>query len=77
MITNRSRIRTRPELAMLFQMDGQGTQNVKLATWRAVASDRPDGTYVGWKNFYDEDAPLRSPAATVALRPSPRYVSYQ
>jgi hypothetical protein len=31
----------------------------------------------GWKNFYDEDQPLRSPAATMALDPPPVFVSYQ
>jgi hypothetical protein len=33
--------------------------------------------HFGWKNFYDEDLPLRSPAATLSLEPSPRYISYQ
>ena len=31
----------------------------------------------GWKNFLDEDEPLRFPAETVALQPSPVYISYQ
>jgi hypothetical protein len=77
MISNRSRIRTHPELALVFQMDGQGTQQLKLRTWRAIAPGRPDGSFLGWKNFYAEDPRVRSPAATAALRPPPWFVSYQ
>jgi hypothetical protein len=77
MIRNRSRIRTHPELALVFQMDGQGPQRLKLSTWRAVVAGGPRDARFGWKNFYDEDRPLRSPAATRALRPSPVFVSYQ
>ena len=77
MIRNRSRIRTHPELALLFQMDGQGTPRQKLATWRAITTGGPAEARFGWKHFYDEDSRLRSPGATVALRPSPSFVSYQ
>jgi hypothetical protein len=77
MIRNRSRIRTHPELALVFQMDGQGPQHLKLSTWRAIVAGGPRGARFGWKNFYDEDRRLRAPAATVALRPSPVFVSYQ
>jgi hypothetical protein len=31
----------------------------------------------GWKNFYDEDRPTLTPAQTVAVEPSPRFISYQ
>jgi hypothetical protein len=31
----------------------------------------------GWKNFYDEDKPTFSPQQTVAVSPSPVFVSYQ
>ena len=77
MIRNRSRIRTHPELALLFQMDGQGTPRQKLATWRAITTRGPAEARFGWKHFYDEDSRLRSPGATVALRPRPSFVSYQ
>jgi hypothetical protein len=77
MVRNRSRIRTHPELAVVFQMDGQGPQQLKLSTWRAVVRGGPPGARFGWKNFYDEDPRLRSAAATAALRPSPVFVSYQ
>ncbi len=77
MIRNRNRINRHPELALVVQMDGQGAQTVKLQTWAAVTAGGPRGLRFGWKNFYDEDSTVRSPADTVALRPSPVFVSYQ
>jgi hypothetical protein len=77
MIRNRARIDRHPELALVVQMDGLGTQHLKLRTWAAVTAGGPPGVRFGWKNFYDEDSPVRSPVATVALRPSPVFVSYQ
>jgi hypothetical protein len=78
MLSDRSRMDTsRDELAYVIQMDGQGPQRTKLDTWRAVTTDPPDNVQFGWKNFYDEDQPTRSPAATMALNPPPVFVSYQ
>jgi hypothetical protein len=77
MIRNRARIDRHPELALVVQTDGLGTQHLKLRTWAAVTAGGPPGVRFGWKNFYDEDSPVRSPVATVALRPSPVFVSYQ
>ncbi|CAN5843294.1 hypothetical protein BH20ACT4_BH20ACT4_06230 [soil metagenome] len=77
MVPDRAEIGTHPELALVVQMDGLGSQESKLETWRAITTGGPQGVRFGWKNFYDEDSPTRSPADTVALRPSPVYVSYQ
>ncbi|HEX6257145.1 MAG TPA: hypothetical protein VFZ70_15160 [Euzebyales bacterium] len=66
-----------PELAYVVQMDGQGPQHTKLETWAAVTANAPTRVQFGWKNFYDEDTPLRSPEATMALEPPPVFVSYQ
>jgi len=70
---------TRPELAYLIHVDGQGGQEAKDATYRALTTlDPPAGVWWGWKNFYDEDIPgLRSPADTLAVTPSPVFVTYQ
>ena len=67
-----------PELAVVVQMDGQGSQGAKDATWQAITTiDPPRGVSWGWKNFYDEDTVLRSPADTLAVEPTPVLVSYQ
>ena len=77
MLPDRAQITVPPELALVVQMDGLGTQDLKLETWRVITAGGPVGVRFGWKNFYDEDSPVRSPADTVALTPSPVYISYQ
>jgi hypothetical protein len=78
MLRDRARLDTsRDELAYVIQMDGQGPQSTKLDTWRSITASPPTGVQFGWKNFYDEDAPVRSPADTMALSPPPVFVSYQ
>jgi hypothetical protein len=67
----------RPELAVLVHMDGQGGSAQKEATWDAVRRARPAGTWLGWKNFYDEDHPMYSPVETLRRHPRPVMVSYQ
>jgi hypothetical protein len=63
---------------VVIQMDGQGPQPTKLDTWRALTtSNPPAGVWWGWKNFFDEDPTLRSPADTLAVEPHPVFVSYQ
>lgn len=64
-------------LAYVIQMDGSGSQPQKLQTWQTITADPPTGVSFGWKNFYDEDSPTLDPAGTMALTPTPAYVSYQ
>lgn len=68
---------SRPELGYVIQMDGQGNQNVKLDTWRNITANPPANTFFGWKNFYEKDQPVRSPADTMLIEPKPWFVSYQ
>ena len=77
MLPDRADIRVVPEVALVVQMDGLGDQETKLETWQAITTGGPAGIHFGWKNFYDEDSPVRPPADVVALVPSPVYVSYQ
>jgi hypothetical protein len=65
------------EVAVLIHMDGQGPTGSKDATWRAVTAAAPKGVPFGWKNFFDEDKPMLSPAQTMARRPAPLMISYQ
>jgi len=78
MITNRSQIKTPPELAVLIQMDGQGSLGSKYNTWNALTRE-PDADqfHWGWKNFYDEDSPTPTPDIVLDLTPLPVFVSYQ
>lgn len=78
MITNRDLIKTPPELAVVIQMDGQGSLSAKYNTWNALTRDTEEnGFRWGWKNFYDEDSPTATPAQVLELTPVPVFVSYQ
>ncbi|MBP2409185.1 hypothetical protein [Brachybacterium fresconis] len=78
MITDRQDIDTsRPELAITVHADGHGTPDSKLETWNALRHDLPDGIFMAWKNFYDEDTPTFTPEQTYEVEPRPWFVSYQ
>ena len=68
---------THDELSLLIHMDGQGSTPQKNSTWHSVVTARPANLPLGWKNFYDEDHPMLTPAQTMAKRPVPAMVSYQ
>jgi hypothetical protein len=79
MLPGRERLdMSRDELAVMVHADGQGSQGDKQATWRALHVDALPGLAWGWKNFYDEDAPMLTPEQTVAqVDPVPDLISYQ
>ena len=78
MITNRELIETPPELAIVIQMDGQGSQEVKHHTWDTLTRNTDaSGFRWGWKNFYDEDSPTATSTEVLELTPVPVFVSYQ
>jgi len=79
MLRDRSSIDlSRPELATVVHVDGQGSQPDKQATWNALHDGAPEGLHWGWKNFYDEDEPMLTPAQTMAdVAPVPDIVTYQ
>jgi hypothetical protein len=65
------------DLALVLNMDGEGTPAMKLQTWEAVTSTAPRGVDFGWKNFYVKDQPMLSPSQTMANTPNPVIISYQ
>jgi hypothetical protein len=78
MLPGREQLNTsHTSLAYVIQMDGQGSQSAKLDTWQAVTANPPAGVRFGWKNFYAKDSPMLDPAGTMALTPTPWYISYQ
>jgi hypothetical protein len=78
MITDRQTLDlSHDELTALVQMDGDGTPGEKDDTWQALRADAPEGLLFGWKNFYDEDEPTFTPEQTMAVEPTPWWVSYQ
>lgn len=79
MIQNREDIVQRPEIQMIVQMDGDGTEPQKDATWSQLLAGADEVHWRwGWKNFFDEDEPgPPSPQSTMDKVPTPVYVSYQ
>lgn len=78
MITNRDQIQTPPELFTVIQMDGQGPLPTKYETYSAITAGQEDvGWHWGWKNFFDEDSPMATPAEVLAVDPVPVFVSFQ
>lgn len=69
---------SRDEVAVMVHADGQGPQPSKQDTWRVLQGIGPEGLAWGWKNFYDEDAPMLTPEETIAqVSPRPQLISYQ
>ena len=69
---------SRDELAIMIHADGQGPQGSKQATWSALHQGAPEELAWGWKNFYDEDAPMLTPEQTIQqVLPTPELVTYQ
>lgn len=78
MIGNEASLNTNhPELAMLIQMDGQGSPEAKDHTWNAITAAAPTGIGFGWKNFLTRDTPTLSAADTMRKKPTPDLVSYE
>ena len=79
MIQNRETLKHRPELQMIIQMDGDGTEPQKDDTYRALTQGTEGAHWSwGWKNFFDEDEPgPPTPESTIGKIPTPVYVSYQ
>ncbi|MGL5866013.1 MAG: hypothetical protein ACRCYX_09105 [Dermatophilaceae bacterium] len=79
MVRDRARLDTTlDQVQWLVHADGQGSQGDKQSTWARLRAGLPAGTWLGWKNFEDEDTPVLSPEQTAAgVRPVPWFVSYQ
>jgi hypothetical protein len=78
MISDRQDVDTsRPELAITLHADGHGVPGDKLGTYRSLQQGLPEGIFMAWKNFHDEDSPMFTPEETCAVEPRPWFVSYQ
>jgi hypothetical protein len=65
------------DLAIVINMDGQGSPGAKLQTWQAVVAGAPKGVFFGWKDFYVEDRPMLGPVQSIEHDPTPVIISYQ
>jgi alkanesulfonate monooxygenase SsuD/methylene tetrahydromethanopterin reductase-like flavin-dependent oxidoreductase (luciferase family) len=74
MITDRARVLTPPELAVIAHTDGFGTTGTKVRKYAELADPR---MHPGFKVFYRQDVGVMDPAQVLALAPAPDYISYQ
>jgi hypothetical protein len=75
MLPDKSRIRRSPLVDLVLNMDGFGSQSLKLSSYHAVM--RQPLQYAGIKLFYRQDSRLFTPAEVLSLRPTPSVVVYQ
>jgi hypothetical protein len=83
MVTNRDQLASRPEVALVSNMDGFGTAEMKEGVYGRLSQPTPrgrarlGGPYNGFKLFFREDTGLMSPRDVLALRPAPDVVVYE
>ncbi|MDO5494267.1 MAG: hypothetical protein Q4G64_00970 [bacterium] len=70
---------SRPEIAYMVHVDGQGGHGAKVGTWNRLREYLSQVPYWGWKNFYDEDVPrIMTPEETMSVvQPTPLLITYQ
>jgi hypothetical protein len=77
MLPDRDTIEIPREITAVVHADGQGPQAEKLETWRVMTDGADEQWRWGWKNFYDEDPVVATPAEVLDLDPNVVFVTYQ
>jgi hypothetical protein len=75
MIRNKPAVVSRRNLAIMFNMDGFGGREAKLAKYQMLAADKRFA--LGMKLFYKQDVDRFAAKDLLALKPSPMIVEYQ
>ena len=76
MIARADRLHTVPGVQTVVNVDGFGSNTVKIAKYRAFVKTTPR-LRRGFKLFYEEDSGLMRPRSVVALQPPPDLVVYE
>jgi hypothetical protein len=82
MIKERGRVVARPRVAIVFNIDGFGSPELKTAIYDRLADVGREGSarlrrFTGLKLFFEEDTTMMKPGAVLALRPQPDVVVYE
>ena len=77
MIANEARLKPRRNVAVTVNVDGFGTNVVKVARYRTFAKPRRTGLHNGFKLFYHEDAHTMAPHQVLRIHPRPELVVYE
>ncbi len=80
-VTNYKNIKTVPEVQIVMHMDGWGSPERKIGTYKAYIHREPV-QFTGFKIFYKNDvirskARLMQPEELLRLKPRPVYIQYQ
>jgi hypothetical protein len=76
MLPDKAQITRSRDVRLVLNMDGFGSQSLKLASYRAIMRQGPL-EFAGIKLFYRQDTGLFSPPQVLSLRPVPSLVVYQ
>ena len=71
-----SELKERKGLAYVLNVDGFGTQALKVAKYKSFAAQAPSFRR-GFKLFYQEDTSTMTPAQVCACKPPPDVVVYE
>jgi hypothetical protein len=82
MVTNDQNIRPRPGVAIVGNIDGFGTPELKVGVYHRLAKPRAQlpggaGYFNGLKLFFQEDTNLMPPTSVLKLRPQPDVIVYE
>jgi hypothetical protein len=69
-------LKERDRLAYVLNVDGFGTQGLKVAKYKNFVKQAP-GFHRGFKLFYKEDTDIMTPAEVMRLQPRPDVVIYE
>jgi hypothetical protein len=81
MVTNYKKITPLPEVQIVIDMDGWGSQPRKIGTYKQVIQPEPV-QFTGFKLFYKNDfkepgSSIMTPAEVLKLQPRPSFIQYQ
>ncbi|HZZ65168.1 MAG TPA: hypothetical protein VFE17_06705 [Candidatus Baltobacteraceae bacterium] len=76
MIERHQDVVMRPNLAIVFHVDGFGSRAGKLSKYQLLSHDR-HGAFIGLKLFYEQDVDMFSAAQVMRLSPRPDLITYQ
>jgi hypothetical protein len=76
MIERREDVRMRPNLAIVFHVDGFGSRAGKLSKYRLLSSDLR-GAFIGIKLFYTQDVDMFAASEVMRFSPRPDLITYQ
>jgi len=77
MVVDKDKVKTWPELATTFDVDGAGDRPNKLSKYDAFSRGYEKRFFHGIKLYYDKDSDLLGPKAVLGLDPPPDLVVYQ